>query len=539
MKIDIRKAYDTVNWDFLKDILSGMGFPNIFIVWVMQCITTTSYSVSINGTLHGFFKGQQGLRQGDPISPFLFTLCLEYLSRNLKRLKFNADFNFHPKCADLNITHLAFADDLILFARGDVPSIKICMDCLNQFGDVSGLRINANKSNVFMAGINHIDMAEIKSITGFRVGEFPFRYLGIPVAATRLTIEQFRPLTAKISEYISAWAGATLSYAGRSELIRSVLQGVECFWLSILPIPVGVRSKIVALCRNFLWGGKATSPKKPLVAWKDVCKPKSEGGLGFIDLNAWNMALMTKSLWNLQAKKDSLWVKWVSHIYLKGQPFWEYSPTRQDSQMIRQLAQIRDKIVAEEGPCLAALNRLQLWIAQGNVNVKASYEFFRPKAMKVHWTKVVWHRTLLPKHSFILWLSLKERLLTRDKLTEQIEDLSCVLCGNSEESVSHLFFHYTIVRQIWAEIKEWLGLSRALTTLKATTKWISKEGRGTGVPAVAKKLGFASTVYCVWKARNAKIFEGKTSRNTDIIRDIKLQVFRGLHETFPNMQDLR
>ena len=231
MKIDIRKAYDTVNWDFLKDILSGMGFPNIFIVWVMQCITTTSYSVSINGTLHGFFKGQQGLRQGDPISPFLFTLCLEYLSRNLKRLKFNADFNFHPKCADLNITHLAFADDLILFARGDVPSIKICMDCLNQFGDVSGLRINANKSNVFMAGINHIDMAEIKSITGFRVGEFPFRYLGIPVAATRLTIEQFRPLTAKISEYISAWAGATLSYAGRSELIRSVLQGVECFWL--------------------------------------------------------------------------------------------------------------------------------------------------------------------------------------------------------------------------------------------------------------------------------------------------------------------
>ncbi|XP_057463935.1 uncharacterized protein LOC130753806 [Actinidia eriantha] len=372
----------------------------------------------------------------------------------------------------------------------------------------------------------------------FQNGQIPLSLLGDPVAATRLTIEQFRPLTVKISEYISAWAGATLSYAGRSELIRSVIQGVECFWLSILPIPVGVRDKIVALCRNFLWGGKAASPKKPLVAWKDVCKPKSEGGLGFIDLNAWNMALMSKSLWNLQAKKDSLWVKWVSHFYLKGQPFWEYNSTRQDSQMIRQLAQIRDKIVAEEGSRLAALNRLQLWIAQGNVIVKASCEFFRPKAMRVHWTKVAWHRSMQPKHSFILWLSLKERLLTRDKLMEQIEDTSCVLCGNPEESVSHLFFHCTIVTQIWAEIKEWLGFSRALTTLKATAKWIIKEGRGSGVPAVAKKLGFASTVYCVWKARNAKIFKGKASRNADIVRDIKLQVFRGLHETVPNIRDL-
>ena len=304
------------------------------------------------------------------------------------------------------------------------------------------------------------------------------------------------------------------------------------------PYPCGVRDKVIALCRNFLWGGKETSPKKPLVAWKDLCKPKSEGGLGFIDLNTWNLALMSKSLWNLQAKKDTLWVKWVSQIYLKGLPFWEYILARQDSQMIRQLAQIRDKIVSEEGSCLAALNRMQLWIALGKFNVKASYEFFRPKGIKVHWTKVARHRSLQAKHSFILWLSLKERLLTREKLMGQIEDTSCVLCGDPVESVSHLFFHGTIVRQIWAEIKGWLGFSRALTTLKATAKWIVKEGRGTGVPAIAKKLGFAATVYCIWKTRNARIFKGKVSHTADIVRDIKLQVFRGLHETFPNIQNL-
>ena len=125
---------------------------------------------------------------------------------------------------------------------------------VKKFGEYSGLSINKIKSNVFMAGINREDMEEIKAITRVNMGTFPFRYLGIPVAASRLMIEQFNPLISRISESISAWAGANLSYAGRSELIRSVLQGAECFWLSILPFPTGVRDKVISLCRNFLWG---------------------------------------------------------------------------------------------------------------------------------------------------------------------------------------------------------------------------------------------------------------------------------------------
>ena len=101
------------------------------------------------------------------------------------------------------------------------------MDCLKHFGDVSGLCINASKSNLFMAGINRTDMEQIKAITGFPLGRFPFRYLGIPVAASRLSIEQFSPLISRISEHISSWAGAYLSYPGRSELIGSILRGVD------------------------------------------------------------------------------------------------------------------------------------------------------------------------------------------------------------------------------------------------------------------------------------------------------------------------
>ena len=192
---------------------------------------------------------------------------------------------------------------------------------------------------------------------------------------------------------------------------------------------MGVRDRITSLCRNFLCGGKAIVSKKPLVAWKDICKPKPEGGLGFIDLNAWNWAMLAKALWNLQSKNDTLWVKWINHVSMKNTSFWDYTPSKQDSQMVRQLSVIRDKIIAAEGSRQAALDIINQWVTQDSFNVKACYEFFRNKGTKLHWTKIIWHSSILPKQSFILWLDLKGKLLTRDRMAEHIEDTSCVLCG--------------------------------------------------------------------------------------------------------------
>ncbi|GFY80969.1 hypothetical protein Acr_01g0007780 [Actinidia rufa] len=180
-------------------------------------------------------------------------------------------------------------------------------------------------------------------------------------------------------------------------------------------------------------------------------------------------------------------------------PFWEYIPTKQDSQMVRHLALIRDKIVAVEGSPQTALDSLYHWAAQGSFNVKACYDFFRTKGANPCWTKIGWHRALMPKHSFILWLSLKEKLLTRDRIAEHIEDTSCALCGYTMESLDHLFFRCPTVSQVWVEVKAWLGFTRALNTLKAAVKWTIKDAQGTGVQAIAKRMGIACTVYCIWK----------------------------------------
>ncbi|XP_057965341.1 uncharacterized protein LOC131155910 [Malania oleifera] len=267
----------------------------------MECVSTASFSVSLNGRLNGFFKGRKGLRQGDLLSPLLFFIFVEYLSRLLKSLEGKFRFKFHPKCDELKITHLAFADDLMLFSKGDAVSVNDLMDCLKEFSQCSGLSANCLKSNLYQAGMKPRDLEIILNQTGFKKGKFPFRYLGVPLLSSKLNAAHYRPLIDRIAGLFKGWPGHTLTYAGRLEVINSIIQGIECFWLAIFPIPRNVLNQVIKLCQVFQWGGK----RKALVAWREIYKPKQEGGLGVVDLKTWNRALLTKALWNVQAKKDS------------------------------------------------------------------------------------------------------------------------------------------------------------------------------------------------------------------------------------------
>ncbi|XP_074289431.1 putative mitochondrial protein AtMg01250 [Silene latifolia] len=112
----------------------------------MGCITSTHFSININGRAEGFFPGKRGLRQGDPLSPYLFVLSMEILSRLLRHLPSYPGFSYHPKCVKLNLTHLVFADDQLVFTRGDVPSVVAVARCLEVFAGYSGLQANPFKS---------------------------------------------------------------------------------------------------------------------------------------------------------------------------------------------------------------------------------------------------------------------------------------------------------------------------------------------------------------------------------------------------------
>lgn len=123
MKIDLKKAFDSVRWEFLFDVLNHFKFPPKFIFWLRACITSTKFSVKVNGSLCGFFKGAKGLRQGDPLSPYVFVIIMEALSLSIAKGSSNPNFQYQWRTKHLGITHLCFTDDLILFCHGDKSSV--------------------------------------------------------------------------------------------------------------------------------------------------------------------------------------------------------------------------------------------------------------------------------------------------------------------------------------------------------------------------------------------------------------------------------
>nr|GEW02599.1 hypothetical protein [Tanacetum cinerariifolium] len=186
-KVDIQKAYDTVDWEFLKSVLVGFGFHPRMIGWIMKCITSTSFSLSINGTLHGYFKGKIGLRQ----------VC----------------FTYHPQCSKLHIINLCFTDDLFLFAHGDVDSACVIMDSLDEFKNDSGLTPNLPKSISYFCNVLNYVKIGILSVLPFEEGKLPVKYLGVPLVPSRLIYRDYTELVEKVTKRISDWKNKSLSFA--------------------------------------------------------------------------------------------------------------------------------------------------------------------------------------------------------------------------------------------------------------------------------------------------------------------------------------
>ena len=146
LKVDFKKAFDSVQWGFIENLLCHLGFPAKFFTLVMQCVSTVSFFVAVNGDIHCFFLGNNGVRQGDPLSPYIFICCMKYFSRMLKLASQQEGFRFHPKCKLHGISHLAFAYDFLLLSRGDSSSVQCLLRQLSLFGKTSGLDINPQKS---------------------------------------------------------------------------------------------------------------------------------------------------------------------------------------------------------------------------------------------------------------------------------------------------------------------------------------------------------------------------------------------------------
>ncbi|XP_052623755.1 uncharacterized protein LOC128129116 [Lactuca sativa] len=299
IKIDIQKAYDTVDWSFLNRILQGFGFHPVMVQWIMACVSSPWFMLNFNCEDHGYFEGKRGLRQGDPLSPYLFTIVMEVFNIILgKLIDESQNFKFHSKCMALNISHLCFPDDLLVFSYGNGNSVRIIRDALDEFKKVSGLKVSMEKSQIYFSCVKPNMRRIILGILPFDVGRFPFKYLGVPMCVTKLFERDCKKLIEKIKMRIFNWKSKTLSFAGRLQIINSVLTSIHVYWASIFKIPIATINDIEKMCRSFLWANGEIVKGKAKVKWHDICKPKEYGGLGIKNLRRWNDALLAKHIWN-------------------------------------------------------------------------------------------------------------------------------------------------------------------------------------------------------------------------------------------------
>ncbi|RVW69351.1 Transposon TX1 uncharacterized 149 kDa protein [Vitis vinifera] len=269
-KIDFEKAYDHVRWDFLDQVLEKKGFSPKWRKWMSGCLSSVSYAVLVNGSAKGWVKASRGLRQRDPLSPFLFTLVADVLSRMLLRAEErNMLEGFRVGRNRTRVSQLQFADDTIFFSNTREEDLQTIKSLLLAFGHISGLKVNLDKSNIY--GIN-LDQAHISRLA--------------------------KTLECKASV------------------------GLYSIWV-FLWLPASVAAKIERLQRDFLWSGIGEGKKDHLVRWDVVCKPKEIGGLGFGNISLRNLALLGKWLWRYPREGSALWHQVILSIYGSHSNGWD------------------------------------------------------------------------------------------------------------------------------------------------------------------------------------------------------------------------
>ncbi|GJT27388.1 RNA-directed DNA polymerase, eukaryota, reverse transcriptase zinc-binding domain protein, partial [Tanacetum coccineum] len=265
MQIDIQKAYDTVNWSFMEKTLFGFGFHRTMINWIMQCITSSKFSIYLNGETHGYFKGGRGLRQGDLISPYLFTLVMEVFNLIMKKnIAASSEFGYHFGCKELKLPHICFVDDLLVLCKGNKESLLVIKQSFKEFGQMSGLTANLGKSIIFFGSIKEEVKQDLLQILPFKCGKLHARYMGVPLLAKKLSVQDCKILIDKVEDKIN------------------------------------LINEFDKLFKKFLWNAGDSATGKARVAWKIICRPKEQGGLDHVlyEVGKGNKIFIWYDKWN-------------------------------------------------------------------------------------------------------------------------------------------------------------------------------------------------------------------------------------------------
>jgi hypothetical protein len=272
------------------------GFPELWCDWMDAIFTSSRSAVVLNGVLGKWFRCLRRLRQGDPLSPYLFLIAADVLQWLVKL----DDVLWHPLLDGAPCPVLQYADDTLIIMRGDGSAAWRLRLLLQQFELATGLRINYHKSTIVPMHVGDDAIHDIQQALQCHVEGFPQTYLGLPLSVHKLRLSAFASLIAKVDRYLSGWRALLLSPGGRLVLINAVLDALPTYAMGAMELPAGLLAALDKLQRAFLWDiVDRVSGAKCLVAWDVICRSKDQGGLGVRSLKAQNTCLQLKLLHRL------------------------------------------------------------------------------------------------------------------------------------------------------------------------------------------------------------------------------------------------
>nr|GEZ83543.1 RNA-directed DNA polymerase, eukaryota [Tanacetum cinerariifolium] len=305
-KVDFKKAFDSVRWDYLNDVLNSFGFGEKWRSWINVCLSSFMGSVLVNDNPISEFHFHKGLKQGDPLSPFLFILIIESLHVSFNRVLDAELYKGISINNSLMITHLFYVDDAVFVGKWDPSNIKTTVHVLKCLYLASGLKINLHKSKLMGIGINKEEIDLAASIVGCSTFSAPFKYLEVQVGASMSRLNSWNEVETKISSRLSRWKLKTLSIGGRLTLLKSVLSAIPLYHMSLFKVPTGTLHSLESIRRDFFNGADRSERKMVWIRWDNILDSKKHGGLGVSSFYALNRALLFKWVWRFITQDSSL-----------------------------------------------------------------------------------------------------------------------------------------------------------------------------------------------------------------------------------------
>ncbi|XP_048623656.1 uncharacterized protein LOC125592497 [Brassica napus] len=323
IKTDMSKAFDRVEWSFLEARLLKLGFSPKWVAWIKVCISSVSYQVLLNGEPKGHISPSRGIRQGDPLSPFLFILLTEALISQIQGAEREGRItglkiarNSPP------VSHLLFADDSLFFCRAEVAQCTELMQIINTYGCSSGQQLNVEKSSILFGNKVPPDLKkEIKQALEITKEGGMGVYLGLLEKICGSKKQAFAFIQERLQNRINSWSAKLLSKGGKEVLLKSVAQALPTYVMSCFLLPQDIIRKLTSAISRFWWSTKDNNRGLRWIAWAKICTPKDQGGLGFRDFKNFNLALLAKQLWRLIQYPNSLLAR-----VLKGRYFRNSNP---------------------------------------------------------------------------------------------------------------------------------------------------------------------------------------------------------------------